>query len=129
VVKVGEVISADLADLLSRMNIRASEMGLEIKAVYEKGIIIPKEDLILDVDSFQKNLELAHSDAYQVALKVAYPTTSTIVTLLSLAMQNAKKVAMDAEYITNDIIFDLIVKVNSQAVNLAKMVGRAQAGF
>jgi large subunit ribosomal protein L10 len=128
VANVGDVISADLADLLTRMNIRASEMGLEIKAVYEKGVVIPKQDLILDIEYFRKDLEMAYSDAFQIALKAAYPTASTISTLLSLAMQNARKVAIEAEYLTKDIIADLIVKVNSQAVNLAKMVGRAQAG-
>jgi len=128
VVKAGEPISADLADLLSRMNIRASEMGLEIKAVYEEGVVIPKEDLLLDIGSYYEILMNAHSGAFQVALKAAYPTTATISSLLSLASQNARRVAVEAEYPTKETIAELIAKTNSQALNLAKMVGRAQAG-
>lgn len=128
VAKTGEPISADLADLLSRMNIRASEMGLEIKAVYEEGVVIPKEDLILDLDSYRESLGSAYSGAFQVALKAAYPTTATISSLLSLAYQNARRVAVDAEYPTKETIAELIARTNAQAVNLAKMVGRAQAG-
>ena len=44
VVKAGDEISDDLADLLTRLGVRASEMGLEIKAVYEDGVVIPKNE-------------------------------------------------------------------------------------
>ncbi|MDP6458298.1 MAG: 50S ribosomal protein L10, partial [Candidatus Bathyarchaeota archaeon] len=47
VAKTGDEISEDLSDLLVRLGVRAAEMGLEIKAVYEDGVVIPKEDLIL----------------------------------------------------------------------------------
>lgn len=127
VAKAGDEISPDLADLLTRMGIRASEMGLEIKSVYDAGTIIPREKLLLDLDAYGGELSKAFSDAFQVALKAAYPTAATIPTLLSLAAQNAKKVALEASWITSDTAVELIAKVNAQALNLAKAVGRAQA--
>jgi large subunit ribosomal protein L10 len=127
VARAGDSISADLADLLTRLGIRASEMGLEIKAVYEGGIVIPKEDLILDVDDYAERLTTAYSGAFQVALKVVYVTPATIVPLLSMAAQNVRKVALEAAYITPDTANEVIARINAQAVNLAKAVGRAQA--
>ena len=127
VAKAGDVISADLADLLTRLGIRASEMGLEIKAVYEGGIVIPREDLILDIDVYAERLARAYSGAFQVALKAAYVTPATIVPLLSMAAQNARNVALEAAYLTPETAPELIARANSQAVNLAKAVGRAQA--
>jgi large subunit ribosomal protein L10 len=127
VAKAGEAISADLADLLTRLGIRASEMGLEIKAVYEGGIVIPREDLILDMDVYAERLARAYSGAFQVALKAAYVTPATIVPLLSMAAQNARNVALEAAYMTPETAPELIARVNAQAVNLAKAVGRAQA--
>ena len=127
VARAGDAISADLADLLTRLGIRASEMGLEIKAVYEGGIVIPREDLILDMDVYAERLARAYRGAFQVALKAAYVTPSTIVPLLSMAAQNARNVALEAAYMTPETAPDLIAKANSQAVNLAKAVGRAQA--
>ena len=127
VAKAGDQISADLADLLTRLGIRASEMGLEIKAVYEAGMVIPREDLILDIDIYAERLARAHSDAYQVALKAAYVTSVTIVPLLSLAAQNVWKVALEAAYMTPETAPELIARANAHAVNLAKAVGRAQA--
>jgi len=127
VAKAGDAISADMADLLTRLGIRASEMGLEIKAVYEGGIVIPREDLILDMDVYAERLARAYSGAFQVALKAAYVTPSTIVPLLSMAAQNARNVALEAAYMTPETAPELIARANSQAVNLAKAVGRAQA--
>ena len=127
VAKAGDAISADMADLLTRLGIRASEMGLEIKAVYEGGIVIPREDLILDMDVYAERLARAYSGAFQVALKAAYVTPSTIVPLLSMAAQNARNVALEAAYLTPETAPELIARANSQAVNLAKAVGRAQA--
>ncbi len=127
VAKAGDAISADMADLLTRLGIRASEMGLEIKAVYEGGIVIPREDLILDMDVYAERLARAYSGAFQVALKAVYVTPSTIIPLLSMAAQNAKNVALEAAYLTPETAPELIARANSQAVNLAKAVGRAQA--
>ncbi len=129
VAKTGDEISDDLADLLTRLGVRASEMGLEIKAVYEDGIVIPKEELILDLDNYTNNLANAYSEAFQVALKAAYPSSATIVPLLSIAAQNARMVALESTWITSDTATELVARVNAQAVNLAKAVGRAQANI
>jgi large subunit ribosomal protein L10 len=127
VAKAGDVISSDLADLLTRLAMRTSEMSLEIKAIYENGTIIPRKDLILDLDSYINDLAKAYSDAFQVAVNAAYPISATMSTLLSLAAQNARKIALEAAYTTPDTATELITKSNAQALNLAKMVGMAQA--
>ena len=129
VARKGDTLSNDLADLLPRLGIRAAEMGLEIKAVYEKGVIIPRDDLILDLDTYSGQLARAYSDAFQVALKAAYLTPATTNTLLSLAVQNSRKVALKAAYMTHETVSELITLANAQARNLAKNVGRAQANL
>jgi len=127
VAKAGEEISADLADLLTRLGIRASEMGLEIKAVYEDGVVISKEELLLDMDVYSERLARAFSEAYQVALKSTYVTPATIMPLLSIAAQNARQVALESAWMTSETATELVARANAQAVNLAKAVGRAQA--
>jgi hypothetical protein len=51
----------------------------------------------------------------------------TITPLLSLAAQNARRVAVGASYLTKETSAEVIAKVNAQALSLAKAVGRAQA--
>ena len=89
--------------------------------------MIPREDLILDVDEYSQQFKKAYNNAYQLALKVTYFTPVTIVPLLSMAARNTKKVALEASYLTKETATEIILKANAQAVNIAKAVGRAQA--
>ncbi len=122
VAKPGDVITPDLADILTRMGIRAAEMGLEIKAVYERGTIIPREELILDLDTYRDQLTKAYADAFQVALKAAYPTPQTVPALLALAAQNARQVALEAGYAAPETVRDLLAKAHAQALALEWLV-------
>src|SRR3989338_3319500 len=59
VCKEGQVISAPLAAMLTRLNINPMEVGLDITAVYEKGTIFDKKVLDIDEEQFNKNLQQA----------------------------------------------------------------------
>ena len=128
VCRVGEPINEDLVDLLQRMGVRASEMGLRVKAVYERGDIIPGDALILDLDDYRSRLEQAIGGAFKVAVEAAYFTPATVPTILAKAFQQARSVALEAEWATRDTVELLIAKANSQARSLASMVGKKMAG-
>ena len=127
VCKKGEAISEDLADLLQRMGVRASEMGLSIKAVYEKGEVILGDDLILDVDAYKSQLEQAVAGAFKVAVEAAYVTPETLPLIIAKAVQQARAVAVEAEWPTPDTIELLIAKANAEARSLASEVGKKMA--
>ena len=127
VAKTGDEISEDLADLLVRLGVRAAEMGLEIKAVYEDGVVIPKEELILDLDVYSGRLVRALSEAYQVAINAAYVTPVTVMPLIAMAAQNVRKLALESAWVTTETVGELVARANVQAVTLAKAVGKAQA--
>jgi large subunit ribosomal protein L10 len=125
--KKGEVIGDDLADLLTRMGIRASEMGLSIKAVWENGEVIPGESLILDLDEYRSKLEQAIGGAFKVAIEVAYATPETTPVLLAKATQEAIAVAVEAEWPSEETIELLIAKASAEAKSLASQVGKKMA--
>ena len=127
VTRAGETISDDLADLLQRMGVRAAEMGLSIKAVYEKGEIIPGENLILDIGEYKARLEQAIGDAFRVAIEATYFTPETTPTIIAKAVAEATAVAVEAEWPTPETIDLLIVKANAQARSLASRVGKKMA--
>lgn len=127
VCRVGEPINEDLVDLLQRMGVRASEMGLRVKAVYERGGIIPGDALILDLNDYRSRLEQAIGGAFKVAVEAAYFTPATVPTILAKAFQQARSVALEAEWATRDTVELLITKANSQARSLASMVGKKMA--
>ena len=127
VCKAGEPINEDLADLLQRMGIRASEMGLRVKTVYERGDVIPGDALILDLDDYRSRLEQAIGGAFKVAVEAAYYTPATVPTILAKALQQARSVALESEWPTRDTIEVLIAKAHSQARSLASNVGKKMA--
>lgn len=127
VCKKGEIINEDLADLLQRMDIRVSEMGLSIKAVYENGDIILGKDLILDLDDYRNRLEQAIGGAFKVAVEAAYFTPVTIQSIIAKAVQQARSVAIESEWPTSETIEILIATANAQARSLASKVGKKMA--
>ena len=127
VCKKGEAIGEDLADLLQRMGVRAAEMGLSIKAVYEKGDVLLGEDLILDLDEYRTQLEHAVGGAFKVAVEAAYVTPETLPSIIAKAVQQARSVAVEAEWPTPQTIELLIAKADAQAKGLASKVGKKMA--
>ena len=125
--KKGEEIGEDLADLLTRMGVRASEMGLSIKAVWENGEVIPGESLILDMDEYRSKLEQAIGGAFKVAIEAAYVTPETASILLAKATQEAIAVAVEAEWPAEATIELLIAKASAEAKSLASQVGKKMA--
>ena len=49
-VKEGEVVSAKTADILKTMEIFPKNVGLELRAIYEGGLVFKAKDLAIDVD-------------------------------------------------------------------------------
>jgi large subunit ribosomal protein L10 len=127
VAKKGEEINDDLADLLQRMGMREAEMGLKIKAVYEKGDILPGDMLLLDMGEYRSRIERALSNAFQVAIQASYATPQTISSILAKALQEARAVAMESGWVTKDNVEMLIARAGGQARSLAKKVGEKQA--
>ena len=127
VAKTGDEISEDLSDLLVRLGVRAAEMGLEIKAVYDNGSVIPRDELILDIGVYSERLLRAFNGAYQISLKAAYVTPLTIMPLISLAASNVMKLALESVWVTTETAGEFVARANAQAVVLAKAVGKAQA--
>ena len=127
VCKKGEAIVDDLADLLQRIGVRASEMGLSIKAVYEKGDVLLGEDLVLDLDMYRTQLEQAVGGAFKVAVEAAYVTPETLPSIIAKAVQQARSVAVEAGWPTSQTIELLIAKADAQAKGLARKVGKKMA--
>jgi large subunit ribosomal protein L10 len=118
----GDVITADMADLLQRLGIKAAQSGLSLKCVYERGMIIPGSELVLDVPSYRKQLMEAAGGAFQIALAGEYITATTTPTLVTMAFQNAKRVAIEAGIITPETAPEIIAKANAQAKSLQEKV-------
>jgi large subunit ribosomal protein L10 len=115
----GDMISAQLASLLSKLGIKAVEVGLSLRVVYDDGLILTKEQLNLDLDETRRSIEEAHNYAFNLSLKAAYPLSENIVFLLRLGQQEAYGLALNTGILNPDTIADLLRKAHLEMVSLS----------
>lgn len=127
VAKEGDVVNAKLAAILSRLEIHPVELGLNLRAVYEKGFVYESKILSVDESKYINDLTLAVQRAFNLSVNSAYPAKATISTLLTKAASQSRNLAINAEIIMPDIIDVLLAKANSQMLSLAGVVSQKDA--
>lgn len=118
VAKKGDVIDVRLAGVLSKLGIKAAEVGLIIKAIYENGLVFTDDQLHLDVEGFRNRILEAQSSAFSLSLNAGYPMPENISMLLQAAHRKAFNLALNAAVPTSETIGDLLRKANMEAVSL-----------
>ncbi|MGF3523032.1 MAG: 50S ribosomal protein L10 [Candidatus Bathyarchaeia archaeon] len=126
VVRKGEVINERLAGVLSKLGIKAVEAGLSMRAVYDNGLVILDNQLKIDLDATKQSLQQSQSEAFALALGIAYPTRETIKPLLQVAHQKAVALSLGAAIPTKDTIADLIRKAHAQMQSLNTAVEKTK---
>jgi len=119
VAKKGDIITARLASVLSKLGIKPVDVGLTMKVVYDEGLILTEEQLRLDLDEFRRSVEEAHAHAFNLSLKAVYPLPENIAFLLQTAHHEAYTLALNAGIPTRDTIADLIRKAHTEMLSLS----------
>ena len=119
VAKAGEVISADLASLLSKLGLKPIVRGLSLDVVYWRGRLIPGEELKINPQEYAEQLKAAHSEALALARGIAYPTDETVADILVRAHSEALALARGIAYPTDETVADILVRAHSEALALA----------
>jgi large subunit ribosomal protein L10 len=126
VVRKGEVINEQLAGVLSKLGIKAVELGISMRAVYDNGLIIDGEQLKVDIDATRKSVIQENQEAFALAMSIGYTSKDTIKPLLQMAHQKAVALAVSAAIPTKDTIGELIRKANAQMTRLSGAVDKAK---
>jgi len=119
VVAAGEKIPADVAQMLTRLEIYPIEIGMNLHAVFEDGNVFKPDVLDIDMDKFYSQLKIASSNAFNLAIETAWVSKDTIIPLLVKAHSNARSVAIESNIYTKDTIAQLISKANASMLSLA----------
>jgi large subunit ribosomal protein L10 len=126
VVRKGEEISERLAGVLSKLGIKAVELGLSMRAVLDNGLMIVGDQLKVDVEATRRSVEQSNQEAFALAMGISYPTKETIKPLLQNAHQKAVALAVGAAILTKETIGDLIRKANMEMNSLSGAVDKAK---
>jgi large subunit ribosomal protein L10 len=126
VVKKGEPISAQLASLLAKLGIKPVEVGLSLKVIYDEGVILTEENLIVDIDAVRRSVEEAHQLAFNLSLEAVITLPDNISYLVKLAHQKASSLALNAGIINKDTVADLIRKANMEMMSLSEKLDEVE---
>ena len=89
VAKEGQVIDGKIAGLLAKFGIQPMEIGMNLVAVLENGIILTKDVLTIDEAKTKADIMQLAREALNLAVYTAYPTKETIQLLIAKAYRES----------------------------------------
>ncbi|MDY6864749.1 MAG: 50S ribosomal protein L10 [Halobacteriota archaeon] len=116
----GDVISPKLADTLLRLEIFPMEIGLNLRAAYDKEMVYSSDILTVDESKYLSDIKAATQNAFNLAIKIAYPTKETINTLIISAFTDARNLAVNSEVYEPEVMGDIIAKAYMQMLSIRK---------
>ncbi|MBT4935590.1 50S ribosomal protein L10 [Candidatus Woesearchaeota archaeon] len=120
VAKEGDVISQTLADMLKRLDIAPMEVGLDLVAVWENGLVFDAKQLHVDEKEFAQNIMDAARSAMNLAIEIAYPTRETMELLVQKAGRDARTISVESAFMTEDTKGDILARSEQQALSVKK---------
>jgi len=114
----GDVISAELASLLTRMGIQPMEVGVNVVAFYEDGIIYSGEVLKIRPEAYINQISLAATDSLKLALGINYLSKDTIKHMIQRSHADSLKLAVGRGITNKDTIDIILAMANAQGLNL-----------
>ena len=119
--KEGEVVPAKTADILKTMEIFPRNVGLELRAAYENGLIFKSKDLAIDVQAQVSQLSMASAKAFSFAVEIGYATPSTIEPMLQKAQTRARALVLETGMPVPSMMEMLLAKAAANACAVASL--------
>lgn len=121
-VKAGDKIPKEVAQVLTRLEIYPLIVGLDLKAAYEDGIVYKADVLQIDETILMNNLKIAANSAFNIAMRLGYITPLTLTPLLQKAYREAVSLSLKSNYPTKETIKFLLAKANTEMFALTRAI-------
>lgn len=118
-VKAGDRIPRDVAQVLTRLEIYPLIVGLDLRGAYEEGTVFRRDALAVDDVRVTAQVLEAVRGAFSLAMFVAYPTRATVPPLLALAHSKALALSVETGYVTKASLPFLLAKAHARMLALA----------
>lgn len=125
--KEGEVVAAKTADILKTMEIFPRNVGLELRAAYEGGLIFRAKDLSINVEAQISELSAASAKAFGFAVEIGYATPKTIGPMLQKAQTRARALVLEAGLPVPGMMEMILAKAAANARALAGLASGESA--
>lgn len=118
-VKKGEKIPRDVAQMLTRLEIFPIQIGISLNAVFEEGNLFKPDVLDIDIDQFRIKIHQASFNALTLALETAWVNKQTVTPLITKAHRDAFGIAMELGIINKETVKHIIAKTHRAMLALA----------
>jgi large subunit ribosomal protein L10 len=114
----GDVVDEKIANILMKLGVKASSIGLNLVGIWEDGITYTKDVLDVDVDAYRSMVENAAVQAFNLAYNADYPVKEVVELKLVEAHQEAINLAANAEIYEKEAMDIILNKAHSHALAL-----------
>ncbi len=122
--KPGDVISPELASLLQQLGIMPFEIGIKIQAAYDDGVVIPRDDLIIDIDKIASDFAQAGTEALALATEIVFAAVPEAVeAALAKAEMAIRAVVGETGFLTPDVAEYAVSRAMSEALSVIAALG------
>ena len=118
IIKTGEKISADVALMLTRLEIFPIEIRMSLHAVFEDGSIYQPNVLDIDIDEFIGKIKQASSNSFNLAIETGWTNKLTIKPLIMKAYNNSFSLAMECKITNKETVKFLLSKAQANMLAL-----------
>ncbi|MFP3909385.1 MAG: 50S ribosomal protein L10 [Archaeoglobaceae archaeon] len=115
----GEVVDSRIARGLELLEIKPSRIGLDVKALYEDGVVLTPDMLSMDLDQVFEDFKSAYTKALNLAVNSAYVVPETAEILITKAFIDARNLAINAGIFEKDVMDDILAKSYQEMLSLA----------
>src|SRR5215218_735438 len=119
VAKPTDVISTQLASLLSKLTVKPIEAGISVNFAVAEGLIFQDKDLLINLDEYKDELVRSFEQALALATEAGYMTPETVKPLLVKAEQQARSLAAEAGYVAPDTADFVLPRAQAKAQAVA----------
>jgi large subunit ribosomal protein L10 len=123
VLKKGEKVNPDLVTVFAMLKMQPMEIGLNLTAVLEKGVVYDKDVLAIDDEAYSRMISEAITSMVNLSVFIGYPTKETVEIMIQKAFREMKNIGVEANLMEKDVIEDVIAKAQREANALSSTAG------
>ncbi len=122
VVREGEKIKQKVAEILLRLGMEPMEVGLNLVAVYDNGIIYKKDVLAVDEEAYYNNIRKASAESIALAMEIGYIVSEIADLFVGKAERQARSIAKSANILTSEAAAVMLASAEKEAEGIASNI-------
>lgn len=126
VAKPGDVVTPQLASVLSKLNIRPVEAFIKSYAAIHNGIVYDDELLSITIEDIKKEFSKCLENALKISFLAFFPTPESLGIMLREAMSKSVMLSLKIQYYDENTIKILLQTAKAMANQLEAMLEKAK---